>query len=86
VYRVALIGCGAAAESLKLPSMAQEWDRQYAVFVNSIRRGTVTEATVEDGPRALEITAACETSARTGAAVLHHESGHGSAQETQTAP
>jgi predicted dehydrogenase len=55
--------------SLSLPPMAQEWDRQYEAFEKALGRGTAVESTVEDGLRALEITAACEISARTGAAV-----------------
>jgi len=51
---------------LALPPMAPEWDRQYDTFAEAIDRGVATEATIDDGFRALEVTVACEESRRTG--------------------
>jgi predicted dehydrogenase len=50
--------------------MRPEWDRQYDAFAKAVAEGAATVATIEDGLRALEITTACEASARTGA-VIH---------------
>lgn len=55
---------------LSLPPLAPEWKRQYDAFASAIEVGAATVATVDDGLRALEITAACEASARF-AAVVH---------------
>jgi len=49
--------------------LAPEWVRQYRQFYDAIQCGRATSATVDDGMSALEITAACELSARTGAVV-----------------
>lgn len=59
---------------LALPPMAPEWDRQYDAFVAAIDRGIATEATIEDGLRALEVTAACEVSRRANAEVARSDS------------
>jgi len=58
---------------LSLPPLAPEWDRQYNAFAEAIDRGYATEATIEDGLRALEVTISSEVSARTGAAVARGE-------------
>jgi myo-inositol 2-dehydrogenase/D-chiro-inositol 1-dehydrogenase len=50
-------------------SLAPNWQRQYDTFATAVKRGAAHLATVEDGFRALEITAACELSAQTGASV-----------------
>ena len=59
---------------LALPPMAPEWDRQYDAFVEAIDRGVATEATIEDGLRTLEVTAACEESHRANAEVARRDS------------
>ena len=51
--------------SLNLSPARPEWDRQYDTFAAAIARGHATIATVDDGLRALEVTNACEQSART---------------------
>jgi len=66
-------------EPLKLRAIRPEWNRQYDAFAAAIARGTATEATIEDGLRALEITTACEASARTGTEV-HREVEGGACQ------
>ena len=66
---------GGREELLALPPMAPEWGRQYDAFAAAIDRGAAPEATVEDGLRALEVTKACEESARGGETVrleIHH--------------
>lgn len=54
------------ARSFALRPLAPEWDRQYDAFADAIDRGRAEVATVEDALYALEVTAACEASARTG--------------------
>lgn len=49
--------------------MRPEWDMQYDAFAKAVAQGVAAVATIEDGLRALEITAACEASARAGVAV-----------------
>lgn len=51
------------------PPLAPEWGRQYRMFYEAIKRGRAECATVDDGMCALETTAACELSARTGVVV-----------------
>lgn len=52
--------------ALTPPPLAPEWDRQYDAFASAVDRGRAEVATAEDGLRALEVTAACEISAREG--------------------
>jgi myo-inositol 2-dehydrogenase / D-chiro-inositol 1-dehydrogenase len=56
-------------EPFQLPPLAPHWQRQYDAFAAAIERGAADVATVGDGILALEVTAACELSARTGMAV-----------------
>ncbi len=56
--------------TLALPPMTPEWDRQYDAFAAAIEGTAPVPATVQHGMRALEITVACEESARTGEAVI----------------
>lgn len=58
---------------LALPPMAPEWDRQYDAFVEAIDRGVAAEATIEDGLRTLEVTAACEESHRVNAEITRRD-------------
>lgn len=58
---------------LNLPPLAPEWDCLYDAFARATDRGVAEEATIEDGMRALEVTAACETSARTASAVVRRD-------------
>ena len=58
--------------AMTLAPMRPEWDRQYDAFAKAITDGVATVATIEDGLRALEVTTACEASARAGA-VVHRE-------------
>lgn len=58
---------------LDLPPLAPEWDRQYDAFAAALDRGRAEVATIADGLRALEVTAACELSARSGKPVLRGE-------------
>ncbi|MBN1488649.1 MAG: Gfo/Idh/MocA family oxidoreductase [Phycisphaerae bacterium] len=62
-----------ASGALALPPMAPEWDRQYDVFAEAIEYGEARVATVADGLRALEVSTACERSARTGEAIVCDE-------------
>ncbi|MCA1686076.1 MAG: Gfo/Idh/MocA family oxidoreductase [Planctomycetia bacterium] len=66
---------GAESGTLALSPLSPEWGRQYDAFSEAIRRGRAVVATVDDGLRALEVTAACEESARTGMA--SHRAGLG---------
>jgi predicted dehydrogenase len=61
-----------------LPPLAPHWGRQYHAFAEAIERGRVDDATVYDGLRALETTAACELSARSGASVTPDDLAKGS--------
>lgn len=61
---------GGVEKLIETSSLAPDWSRQYDTFASAIERSRVECATVEDGIRALEITAACELSARTGNAVV----------------
>ena len=60
---------GGVEEPFKLPPLAPHRQRQYQTFADAIDRGHANLATVDDGVRALEVTAACELSARTGLGV-----------------
>ncbi|RIK87903.1 MAG: gfo/Idh/MocA family oxidoreductase [Planctomycetota bacterium] len=60
---------GAVERSFSAPPLAPQWQRQYQEFAAAVRRGRARTATVYDGLRALETTAACELSAKTGATV-----------------
>lgn len=60
---------GHDVERLALPPLAPEWERQYNAFARAIAGQESAGATVEDGLRALIVTAACEESARLGRAV-----------------
>jgi myo-inositol 2-dehydrogenase / D-chiro-inositol 1-dehydrogenase len=60
---------GGRRGAMTLTPMRPEWDRQYDAFAKAILNGVATVATLEDGLRALEITAGCEESARTGAVI-----------------
>jgi predicted dehydrogenase len=68
-----LVETGGVEQPFELPPLAPHWRRQYHAFAEAIERGRATYATVYDGIRALETTAACELSARTGAAVSPDE-------------
>ena len=59
--------------ALSLAPLAAEWDRQYDAFAAAIESGTVDCARVQDGLVALEVTTACELSARSGAAITKLE-------------
>jgi predicted dehydrogenase len=56
-------------QSFTLPPLAPHWRRQYDTFANAVKHGRATTATVDDGLRALETTAACELSAKAGSTV-----------------
>jgi predicted dehydrogenase len=58
---------------IMLSPMVPEWSRQYDAFARAIQRGKPEVATVEDGLRALEVTAACEEARRTGAEIARRE-------------
>ena len=60
-------------QSLDWKPIAAEWHRQYDAFAEAIDAGTATRATVHDALRALEITAACELSARKGREITRTE-------------
>ena len=60
---------GGVEQPFVLPPLAPHWERQYQTFADAIDRGHADLATVLDGVRALEVTAACELSAKTGLAV-----------------
>lgn len=60
---------GGVEQSFQLPPLAPHWQRQYEAFAAAIDRGYVDCATVDDGVRALDVTAACELSARQGTVV-----------------
>lgn len=64
---------GSRERTLTAPPLAPQWRRQYETFAHAIVTERATTATVADGMRALEVTAACELSARTGAAVFPAE-------------
>jgi myo-inositol 2-dehydrogenase/D-chiro-inositol 1-dehydrogenase len=64
-----LVETAGVEQPFELPPLAPHWGRQYHAFAEAIERGRATYATVYDGIRALETTAACELSARTGATV-----------------
>jgi myo-inositol 2-dehydrogenase/D-chiro-inositol 1-dehydrogenase len=68
-----------ARESFNLCPMRPEWDRQYDAFAAAIERGRVISATVDDALRTLEVTHACELSARDACPIYCSESsqGHG---------
>lgn len=60
---------GGVEQPFALPPLAPHWERQYQTFADAIDRGHADLATVLDGVRALEVTAACELSAKTGLVV-----------------
>lgn len=60
---------GGVEQAFTLPPLAPHWERQYQTFADAIDRGFADLATVSDGVRALEVTAACELSAKSGLAV-----------------
>lgn len=60
---------GGGEQAFTLPPLAPHWERQYQTFADAIDRGFADLATVSDGVRALEVTAACELSAQSGLAV-----------------
>ena len=64
-----LIETAGVEQPFELPPLAPHWGRQYHAFAEAIERGRAAYATVYDGMRALETTAACELSARTGVTV-----------------
>lgn len=63
------VEAGARERAFTAPPLAPHWQRQYQEFAEAVRRGRATKATVYDGLRSLETTAACELSATAGAAV-----------------
>ena len=56
-------------ETFALPPLAPDWEQQYQAFADAIKRRCATQATVYDGLRALEMTSACELSARSATTV-----------------
>lgn len=58
---------------ISLRPVAAEWNRQYDMFASAIERGSADSATVHDALRALEVTSACEHSARTGRLITRAE-------------
>jgi predicted dehydrogenase len=56
-------------QTFTAPPLAPQWQRQYDEFAAAVRRGQALTATVYDGMRAVEMTAACELSAKTGVSV-----------------
>jgi predicted dehydrogenase len=62
-----------AEEAFKSPPLAPHWERQYQAFAEAIESGRASRATVDDGVYALEVTAACELSARSGSTVSPRE-------------
>jgi predicted dehydrogenase len=75
---------GGAERGFALPPLAPQWRRQYQAFAEAIERGAATAATVYDGLRALEITAACELSAATSSTVTPADLAAASAGERCT--
>jgi predicted dehydrogenase len=71
----------AGEQTISLRPVAAEWNRQYDVFAKAIESGVATIATAQDALRALEVTAACELSARTGKTVTRSEFQHYEADE-----
>ncbi len=63
------IDVGGVEQPLVAPPLTPSWDRQYEAFAAAIQTGHVACATSIDGLRALEVTAACELSARRGVAI-----------------
>jgi len=64
---------GTETTVLALKPLAPEWKRQYDGFAEAIEQGRETFATLYDGLRALEVTAACEVSAQVGSAITPTE-------------
>lgn len=64
---------GGVEQPFALPPLAPHWQRQYQQFAAAIDCGYVECATVDDGVRALDVTAACELSARLGTVVTPKE-------------
>jgi myo-inositol 2-dehydrogenase / D-chiro-inositol 1-dehydrogenase len=60
-------------ELLEWTPIAAEWRRQYDAFAEAIDHGRARCATVHDALRALEVTAACELSAREGRGISRDE-------------
>jgi myo-inositol 2-dehydrogenase / D-chiro-inositol 1-dehydrogenase len=69
VTGVGHVEVGASERIFTAPPLAPHWQRQYQEFAEAVRLGRATTATVYDGMRALETTAACELSAKNGAIV-----------------
>ncbi len=63
----------AEVRALTLPPLRQEWQRQYDAFARAIDDNRATVATVDDGLRALEVTAACELSVRVKSSITRAE-------------
>jgi myo-inositol 2-dehydrogenase / D-chiro-inositol 1-dehydrogenase len=68
-----LVKVGGDEQPFELPPLAPHWGRQYHAFAEAIERGRADDATVHDGLRALEATAACELSARNGVSVTPND-------------
>jgi myo-inositol 2-dehydrogenase / D-chiro-inositol 1-dehydrogenase len=68
-----LVETAGVEQPFEAPPLAPHWGRQYHAFAEAIERGRADYATVYDGLRALETTAACELSARSGASVTPDE-------------
>ena len=71
-------GCGeleiaGKREALDWKPLSAEWRRQYDAFANAIDAGRATCATIHEALRALEVTAACELSARQGREITRAE-------------
>lgn len=60
-------------EDLDWKPISAEWRRQYDAFANAVDTGRATSATIHDALRALEVTAACEQSARLGREITRAE-------------
>ena len=75
---------------LSLEPVAPQWTRQYDAFAGAIERGIVDFATVHDALKALEITAACELSARLGSNItrdsFESHNGHERTKAVHLAP
>jgi predicted dehydrogenase len=68
-------------QPLNWKPIAAEWRRQYDAFAEAIDAGRATRATVHEALRALEVTAACELSAREGREITRAEFQDGSVIE-----
>lgn len=77
---------GGVEQPISLRPLAPQWERQYREFAAAIDRGFVDCATVDDGVRALEVTAACELSARLGTVVTPRDLAAASGLLIETPP